>query len=72
MAPGTESQSIRIRASHIRQNLLSHNNSEYFRNVLADVPDSELVRRDIEHHERKVAWLKEKHIPTKDSGRASA
>jgi hypothetical protein len=65
----TESQSIRIRASHIRHKLLSRNGSAHFRKVLSEMSDAELVRRDDENHARKLAWFTEQKGQTKLCGR---
>jgi hypothetical protein len=57
MASEAASRSIRIRASHIRQRLLSRNNTPFFRNTLAELSDEELVEREERHHKEKLDWL---------------
>jgi hypothetical protein len=69
MASEADSQSIRIRASLIRQRLLARNGSAFFRQTLADISDVDFVRRDEEHHARKLRWVCEQRATTKHHGR---
>jgi hypothetical protein len=62
-------RNVRIRAAHIRQRLLSRNGSAYFRKLVSELSDAELVRQDEEHHARKVGWVSEQNCVTKHHGR---
>jgi hypothetical protein len=53
---------IRIHAQQIRQRLLGRNNGVFFREMLAQLSDEELVNLAEEHHAHSVAFAREKNV----------
>jgi hypothetical protein len=52
----------RIHAQQIRRRLLGRNNGVFFREVLAQLSDEELVRLAEEHHAQAIAFAREKNV----------
>jgi hypothetical protein len=52
---------IRIHAQQIRKRLLGRNNGSFFREMLTQLSDKELVKLAEEHHARSIAFAREQN-----------